>query len=138
MVLNEYRKIDLKSIKDERGELVPVEFGSGRSVPFTVRRAYYLFGLSEKSSRGYHAHRVLEQLLVCVSGSCRVLVESPNGSDEFLLNSPTQGVYMSGLVWREMHGFSEDCVLVVFASEHYDESDYIRNYSEFKELIGNE
>lgn len=114
---------------DERGSLIALE--SSGSVPFEIKRIYYIFDTKSGVSRGFHAHRNLKQLAICVKGNCRFVLESSKGRSEVLLDSPTKGLLIEGLVWREMHDFSEDCVLLVLASEHYDESDYIRNYDEF-------
>lgn len=120
---------DLKVIGDVRGSLISVE--SLKSVPFEIRRVYYIYGTQIDVSRGYHAHRDLLQLAVCVSGSCRIRVNDGKSWMDYLLDSPEKGVLIKNLVWREMHDFSNDCVLMVLASGHYDESDYIRNYEEF-------
>lgn len=117
---------------DARGSLVALE--GEKTVPFAIKRVYYIFGTQPGVARGFHAHRDLKQVAVCVTGSCRMILDDGSNREEFILDSPTKGVLIKDLVWREMHDFSEDCVLLVLASEHYDESDYIRNYDEFIEL----
>ena len=92
---------------------------------------YYIFGTSTGIARGFHAHKNLKQVAVCVSGKCRLILDNGNVSEEIWMDSPTKGVLIKEMVWREMHDFSDDCVLLVLASEHYDEADYIRNYQEF-------
>ncbi|WP_201584115.1 WxcM-like domain-containing protein [Psychrobacter jeotgali] len=116
---------------DERGSLVALE--GEKTVPFAIKRVYYIFGTQPGVARGFHAHRDLKQVAVCVTGSCRMILDDGSRREEFILDSPTKGVLIKDLVWREMHDFSEDCVLLVLASEHYDESDYIRDYDEFIE-----
>ena len=120
--------IDLPSLGDHRGGLVAIE--SNQSIPFEIKRLYYIFNTTHQS-RGFHAHIDLKQIAVCVKGSCRFILDNGHTREEVTLNSPTQGLYIDELTWREMHDFSEDCVLLVLASEHYDESDYIRDYQEF-------
>lgn len=124
--------IDLPSLGDQRGGLVAIE--SNHSIPFEIRRLYYIFNTTNQS-RGYHAHIDLKQVAVCVQGSCRFILDNGHVREEVILSSPTQGLYIEALTWREMHDFSDDCVLLVLASEHYDESDYIRNYQEFLKEI---
>ena len=81
--------------------------------------------------RGFHAHIDLKQMAICVKGSCTFILDDGISRKEIKLNSPNQGLLIEGLIWREMHSFSPDCVLVVLASEHYDEDDYIRDYNTF-------
>ena len=91
-------------------------------------------GISDGVRRGYHAHKQLQQVLVCVSGSCKVLLDDGNEKLEIKLDNPQKGLLITSLIWREMYQFSKNCVLLVLASEVYDESDYIRDYKEFKKL----
>lgn len=121
--------IDLRSLGDERGSLIAIE--ANKHIPFEVKRVYYIFGTQPGVSRGFHAHKNLQQLAVCVSGKCRMLLDDGINKESVWLDSPTKGLLIGNNVWREMHEFSDDCVLLVLASEHYDESDYIRDYSEF-------
>jgi len=121
--------IDLPSLEDNRGALVSIE--AAKNIPFEVKRVYYIYGTKKGVSRGFHAHKNLQQLAVCVSGSCRMLLDNGKSREEIWLNTPEVGLIIGNSIWREMHDFSEDCVLLVLASEHYDESDYIRDYSVF-------
>lgn len=125
--------LDFEVIGDNRGSLVSLE--KGRQVPFEIKRVYYIFGTLPAVSRGFHAHKQLRQLAVCVSGKCRMLMDNGVTKKEVWLDSPKKGVLINNLIWREMHDFSEDCVLVVFASHEYDEADYIRNYEEFMSVV---
>lgn len=120
--------IDLPSFGDERGGLVAIE--SNQSIPFDVKRLYYIFNTSQKP-RGFHAHIDLKQVAICLKGSCKFILDNGSIKEEVVLDKPTQGLVIEGLIWREMHDFSEDCVLLVLASEHFTEQDYIRNYNEF-------
>ena len=118
---------------DERGSLVALE--AHKTVPFDVKRVYYIFGTQPSVSRGYHAHRALQQVAVCVTGKCRIVLDDGKRRDEVWLDSPTKGLLIGDLVWREMHDFSPDCVLLVLASEFYNEADYIRSYDEFTRIL---
>ncbi|MCG9723554.1 FdtA/QdtA family cupin domain-containing protein [Shewanella sp. Isolate7] len=131
-----HRKVNLQQHGDNRGSLVAIE--TLKDIPFQVNRVYYLFNTLIDESRGFHAHKNLEQLLVCVSGTCDLKVENNEGETLYKLNSPIEGVYIKDLVWREMHNFSKDCVLLVLASNSYSEEDYIRDYDEFKRRCLNE
>lgn len=122
--------IKFNVLGDERGSLVSLE--QSKNIPFEVKRVYYIFGTKEGVSRGYHAHKNLEQVAICVKGSCRFLLDDGKNKEEIVLDDPSIGLYISNVTWREMHDFSEDCVLIVLASELYDESDYIRNYQDFQ------
>ena len=121
--------IDLPSFGDERGNLIAIE--SDQSIPFQIKRLYYIFGTQSGVSRGFHAHHNLKQIAVCVKGSCRMILDDGQHSEEVWLDTPNKGLLIGDLVWREMHDFSDDCVLLVLASEHYDEADYIRDYKNF-------
>ena len=128
--------IDLTKRGDARGSLVAIE-GHG-AIPFEIRRVYYIFDTLRGVSRGYHAHRNLQQLMVCVAGSCRVSLDDGRQRADAVLDDPCRGLLIEGLVWREMHDFSEHCVLLVLASEPYDERDYIRDHDAFLRLaVGN-
>lgn len=124
--------IDLPSFGDERGGLVAIE--SNQSIPFDVKRLYYIFNTSQKP-RGFHAHIDLKQVAICLKGSCRFILDNGSTKEEVVLDNPTLGLVIEGLIWREMHDFSEDCVLLVLASEHFTEQDYIRNYDEFLNVV---
>ena len=124
--------LNFKSLGDDRGSLVALE--ANKSVPFDIRRVYYIFGTKEGVSRGFHAHRALKQVAICVTGSCRFVLDNGKQREEVLLDSSTKGLIIEDLTWREMHDFTPDCVLMVLASEYYDESDYIRDYQEFLKI----
>lgn len=121
--------IELNQLGDERGELVAIE--SLRDLPFEVKRIYYIYNTEGGGSRGFHAHKALEQLAICVSGSCEMYLDDGVNKAKVRLDSPSKGILIGNLVWRELHNFSDDCVLLVLASEYYDENDYIRDYKEF-------
>lgn len=114
---------------DDRGSLISLE--ARKKIPFDIKRVYYIFGTKCGVARGFHAHKNLRQVAVCVAGSCRFILDDGRERAEVHLDSPDKGLLIEGLIWREMHDFSEDCVLMVLADQHYDESDYIRDYETF-------
>lgn len=117
---------------DERGSLVALE--TGKIVPFDIKRVYYIFATQKDVARGFHAHKNLKQVAVCIAGTCRMVMDDGQKKESIWLDSPTQGILIT-TEWHEMHDFSEDCVLLVLASEHYDESDYIRDYKDFIKAV---
>ena len=118
---------------DERGQLVALE--EKKDIPFKIKRVYYMYDTLPGVTRGYHAHKSLEQILVCIHGSCKILLDDGHEKKVVALEKPYEGLYVSHAVWREMFDFSPDAVLMVLASELYDESDYIRNYDKFLEYV---
>lgn len=121
---------------DDRGNLIALEELS-EQVPFEVKRVYYAFDTQLGSIRGNHAHRALRQLVVCVSGAFTFICEMPDGTrTEHRLDWPNKGLLIEGMVWREIKDFSKDSVMLVLASEHYNEADYIRDYGEYLRQVG--
>lgn len=125
--------INFESLGDNRGNLVSLE--GNNNIPFNIKRVYYLFETDLRVQRGFHAHKKLQQVAICVKGSCSFILDDGYVREEVLLDSPLKGLYINAMKWREMHSFSEDCVLVVLADSYYDEGDYIRNYEDFKCLM---
>ena len=121
--------IPLQAHGDERGSLIALE--QDKNIPFPIKRVYYIFNTKEGVIRGFHAHKELKQVAIAVKGSCRFLLDNGKERISLLLDNPAQGLLIDSCIWREMHDFSEDCVLLVLASQHYDEADYIRDYDEF-------
>lgn len=121
--------ISFQEITDGRGGLISLE--QNRNIPFEIKRVYYIYGTPEDVRRGFHAHKALEQVAVCVKGSCTFLLDNGRERVECKLDTPSKGLYIGNMIWREMYDFSEDCVLIVLASELYDEADYIREYDNF-------
>lgn len=117
---------------DDRGRLVVQESASSL-VPFEIRRTFFIFDTTPGTVRGRHAHHRNRQMLICVSGACTIHCEMPDGTkSEHRLDWPDKGLLVEGMVWHDMREFSKDAVLLVLASEHYDESDYVRDYETFK------
>ena len=124
--------LDFPPLGDDRGSLVALE--ANETIPFDIKRVYYLFGTKQDVTRGLHAHLALKQVMLCVTGSCKILLDDGVTKESVVLDSPIKGLLVESLIWREMKDFSSDCVLLVIASEHYDESDYIRDYEKFKKV----
>jgi dTDP-4-dehydrorhamnose 3,5-epimerase-like enzyme len=118
---------------DDRGLLVALE--ALKDIPFEIKRVYYMYDTVEGVRRGYHSHKTLEQILVCINGSCKVLLD--NGCEKKIvsLEKRYEGLYIPQNMWREMYDFSTDAILMVLASDYYNEEDYIRNYDEFLKSI---
>ena len=122
-----------KHFADLRGVLCAVE--SGREVPFVIRRVYWMDQLSPQHARGFHAHRTLQQAMFCLRGRCDLLVDDGKTRQSIHMDTPDKFVLIDKMVWREMHNFSSDCLLMVLASDYYDEADYIRDYDEFLQTM---
>jgi dTDP-4-dehydrorhamnose 3,5-epimerase-like enzyme len=118
---------------DNRGQLVALE--EFKDIPFQIKRVYYMYDTVPDVVRGHHAHKVLQQILICIHGSCKIRLDNGIEKKTVPLEKPYEGLYVSSNMWREMYDFSSDAVLMVLASELYDESDYIRDYDEFKKYI---
>lgn len=118
---------------DERGQLVALE--EFIDIPFRIKRVYYMYDTADGVTRGFHAHKTLQQILICIHGSCKVRLDNGKEKKVIPLEKPYEGLYVSHAMWREMFDFSSDAVLMVLASELYDEADYIRNYDEFLEYV---
>ena len=124
-----YKIINFNTLGDERGSLIAIE--NGYNTPFEIKRVYYIFDTQPGVQRGFHAHIGLKQIAIAVKGRCTFVMDDGVTRTEVTLDNPNQGLMIEGLIWREMKDFSPDCVLLVLASEHYNESDYIRNYDDF-------
>lgn len=124
--------IKFKELGDEQGWLVALE--AERTIPFAVRRVYYIYGTRPGVRRGKHVHRKLRQVLVCIVGACTILLDDGRRREDVRLTSNTEGLVLEPMIWHEMFDFSPGCVLLVLADDWYDEADYIRDYEQFKEL----
>lgn len=129
----EYSILNFNIRGDHAGNLVALE--KGEDFPFEIKRVYYIWGTDENVIRGKHAHRKLEQVIVCTSGSCDFILDNGKERTTVHLNNPAQGLYIKHNIWREFTNFSDDCVVMVLASEHYSEVDYIRDYEQFLKEI---
>lgn len=123
-------KISFKHFDDERGSLSAIE--SRKDIPFDIKRIYYITSVPSDIVRGFHSHRELEQVLLCLNGSVKIRTKTPYEEEVILLDNPAEGLYIGHMVWREMFDFSEGAVLLVLASEYYTENDYIRSYEDYE------
>ena len=129
-----YKIIEFQDLGDERGNLVVIE-GGGMDIPFEIQRVFYIYASDADVVRGQHANRETEFLLVNVSGSSKVRIDNGEESVVVELNKPRMGVYLPNMVWKDMYDFSEDSVLLVLASRHYDGAEYIRNYEDYLKVL---
>jgi UDP-2-acetamido-3-amino-2,3-dideoxy-glucuronate N-acetyltransferase len=125
--------LELPEVVDLRGKLTFGQLGDG--LPFQPKRYYVVFGVPDPEVRGEHAHRHLEQLLICVHGACSVTVDDGTQREEVRLSRPTLSLHLTSMVWATQYRFTADAVLLVLASEKYDASDYVRDYDEFLALV---
>ncbi|MEG2020575.1 MAG: FdtA/QdtA family cupin domain-containing protein [Oscillospiraceae bacterium] len=135
--MSEVKMLEFPQRGDERGHLVIVE--GMQDVPFDIKRIFYIYGSDASVVRGQHANRETEFVLINVAGTSKVKVLDGKGNEAiFALNRPHTGIYLPTMVWKDMYDFSADSVLLVLASEHYDASEYIRDYDLFvKEVNAN-
>lgn len=131
---DQYKILEFKDLGDERGNLVVVEGES--DIPFAIKRVFYIYGSDPEVIRGQHANRRTEFVMINVSGTSKVKVDNGLESEIIELNRPRMGLYLPINLWKDMYDFSEDSVLLVLASEHYDSSEYIRDYDQFLEEVG--
>ncbi len=118
---------------DKRGKLVALE--GLKEVPFEIKRVYYMFDTLPDESRGFHAHKNLEQIIIAMDGACRFVVDDGKNRQDFVLNRPDVALYIGKNLWREIHDFSYGCKVVVLASDIYDEKEYIRRYEDFLKSV---
>ncbi|MFC5469670.1 sugar 3,4-ketoisomerase [Cohnella suwonensis] len=126
------RCIQIDELGDERGLLAVLE--ANKIIPFGFERVFYIYGTKENVRRGYHAHYKTRQVLIAVSGSCKVYLDNIKRKDDITLDSPTKVLILEPNDWHEMYNFSSDCVLLVLASHLYDPQDYIKDYNRFIEV----
>lgn len=126
-----YSFLKFRDINNRYGHLVPIE--QKFDVPYSIKRIFYIYNVPNGNTRGYHAHRKTYQTLICIKGSLKVKLKTPNEEKIFVLNSPDKGLMIAPMVWGEQFDYSEDAVLLVLTSDYYDENDYIRNYDIYLE-----
>ena len=125
--------IDFQVHGDERGQLIALE--ENKNIPFQVKRVYFMYDTQAGVVRGMHSHKELHQILFCVSGACNVRLDNGTEKCEVRLEKPQHGLLIGPGIWREMYDFTPDAVLMVLASEYYNEEDYIRDYGVFMEYV---
>jgi hypothetical protein len=124
---------DIPHFSDQRGDLTVIEWE--KQVPFKVKRLFYTYNTPAEKIRGEHAHKECHQFLIAVAGRVNVIVDDGKATQEFVLDSPSLGLYLPAGVWGIQHGHQPGTVLLVLASHEYDHRDYIRNYDEFIKYI---
>jgi len=133
MALADCRLIDLPRIVDPRGNLTFIE--AQRTVPFEIKRVYYLYDVPGGATRAGHGHRTLQQLMIAVAGSFYIKLDDGFGVQTYLLNRSYQGLHVGPMVWREIDDFSSGSVCLAVVSDFFDESDYFRDYEEFLKRV---
>lgn len=127
----EVKWIKLDKRNDRRGQLIISE--SKKNIPFDIKRVYCLVGMNDKP-RGFHAHKELQQVMVCLAGKCNVVLDDGLSKFTVELNDLSDGLFIDKMVWHEMNNFSRNCILMVLASEWFNENDYIRDLNVFKKI----
>lgn len=125
--------INFETKGDSRGALIAIE--GGKEIPFDIKRIFYIYGTLDGISRGEHSHYKTRQVLVAVNGTCQVTLDDGKSKKTYLLDRPNIGLLQDALVWGEMHDFSPDCTLLVLTDTPYEESDYIKSYDSFLEIV---
>ncbi|MFD1259796.1 sugar 3,4-ketoisomerase [Entomomonas asaccharolytica] len=124
-----YKIIDFDIKGDDRGSLIALE--ANKDIPFAIERVYYVFETDKNAIRGKHAHKNLEQIIICTSGACDFILDDGQRRETIRLDKPNKGLYIANDIWREFTNFSSNCVVMVLASHKYDETDYIKDYQHF-------
>lgn len=132
--IDDCKIINLRKIHDPRGNLTPIE--GGMDIPFDIKRVYYLYDVLGGKSRGAHAHKELQQLIIAANGSFTITLDDGKNKKSFTLNRPYQGLYVVPGIWRDLYDFASGAVLLCLANEHYSASDDIRDYDEFLKYKG--
>lgn len=127
------RLLRLPSVADLRGRLTFGEYD--QHLPFAPRRYFVIYDVPSREVRGEHAHREQHQVLICLKGSCAVILDDGRNREEVILDQPEVGLYIPPLVWALQYKYTADAILLVLASDVYSAEDYIRNYEEFIELV---
>ncbi len=135
-MIEKCRMIEFPQKGDDRGHLVIVE--GNQDIPFEIKRVFYIYGSDKDVIRGKHANYNTEFVLINVAGTSKVKVDDGTEQKIFSLDRPHTGIFLPRMVWKDMYDFSEDSVLLVLASEHYDETEYIRSYQEYLEIMKGE
>lgn len=128
-----YKILNFSVLGDIRGSLVSLE--SNKNVPFEIKRVYYIYNTNPEQERGKHSHKELEQIIVCLNGSCSFVLDDGKKREILVLNRPDIGLYIGKNMWREMKNFSKGCILMILASQHFIENEYIRDYKEFLKCL---
>ncbi|SJN57290.1 TDP-4-oxo-6-deoxy-alpha-D-glucose-3, 4-oxoisomerase [Vibrio ruber DSM 16370] len=128
-----YEVLNFLPMGDDRGYLIAIE--GMNHIPFNIERVFYVYGTMSDKSRGCHANKNTRFVLVSISGSCSVTVHNGASSEDIILDSKTKGLYLDRMIWKEMHSFSSDSILMVMCSEKYDKDEYINNFDEYMRVV---
>jgi len=132
-MIEKCKLIEFQQKGDDRGHLVIVE--GNRDIPFEIKRVFYIYGSDRDVIRGRHANYNTEFVLINVAGTSKVKVDDGTNQKIFSLDRPHTGIFLPKMVWKDMYDFSEDSVLLVLASEHYDAEEYIRDYEQYLKVV---
>lgn len=132
----DYKLIEFPVHGNHEGKLVALE--KNNDFPFEIKRVYYIWDTVHDAIRGKHAHKDLQQVIICVKGECDFILDDGKTRETVHLNNPAQGLYIKNYIWREFTNFSEDCVVMVLASEHYNPDDYIHDYEKFLKEVSSD
>ena len=127
-----YKVIDFEIHSDNRGNLTSLS--ENQEIPFKIKRIYYTWNMPNDAIRGGHAHKNLDEVMVCLHGSCDFVLDDGKEQITVTLDKPNKGLYIKANLWRDFRNFSKDCVVILIASELYDTEDYIRDYEEFLKI----
>lgn len=133
MTISKCKLIDLSTYSDQRGALTCIE--GALDIPFEIKRVYYFYGSQIHHRRGMHAHKILKQVLIPIAGSFDVVLDDGDKKRRFKMDNPTKGILIDGVIWREITNFSDNSICLVLASQHFDQSEYIDDYTSFKKLV---
>ena len=129
-------RYSLYSFTDDRGKLIALE--AYNQIPIKILRTYFIIASDKNTSRGFHAHRQLNQVAVCISGNCKIEFDNGSYKETHILNKPDTAIEIRPMIWHELHELSSDCILAIFADDIYKESDYIRNYDDFIKIVSDQ
>lgn len=132
-MIEKCKLIEFQQKGDDRGHLVIVE--GNQDIPFEIKRVFYIYGSDRDVIRGRHANYNTEFVLINVAGTSKVKVDDGTNQKIFSLDRPHTGIFLPKMVWKDMYDFSEDSVLLVLASEHYDAEEYIRDYEQYLKVV---
>lgn len=127
--INDIKILDIPKIHDTRGNLSVIE---GDAIPFVMKRVYYLYDVPSGAERGGHSHKEQQEFLVALSGSFNVVLNDGKEKRTVTLNKPNEGLLIPNGIWRELENFSSGSVCLVIASDRFEETDYIRDYEDFR------
>ena len=130
--MKNYKIINFNILGGKNSPLISLE--KDKDIPFEIKRIYYIFNTAKDVERGFHAHKNLKQIVIALKGSCNFILDDGYKKIDIKLDNEKKGIFIQGIIWREIKNISDSCILLVIASENYDENDYIRDYNEFLAL----